>query len=474
MKRVLSLLLMLTVLFGLVACAGASSEDTVVTTTSSSQGRYPNDGLYTDVGLDTESNVVDATTSEGPDTATVTVTTPVSSDVPTSTDTGTHTTDTVTDTGKPTSTHDKITIGTVSVPTISTNTSNKGDKDTQDTKVELDTSVNHKFLATDIKNHSIVVFDLNKCNGDVANLTSDKSCVVWEWDADADSNCKLKSKVGKGIDAAKYRYSNYYKKDVIVACSSTGWAGIIDYNAKKVLWETATGVGGAHSVELLPNGDLVVITSTTKVVGGDEVPDGRLLYFPVTAGGTTACSEIVTPSGHGVMWDPQNQKLWVLEFEQVFGCKVTGSGNSGRLAKDNTGYVFTGKDTSGHVLMPIIGKAGKYWVAGGDLWEFDSATQKFTKSSYYQSKWMKGVASFSDGVMVQVVPSREAERAQLTTGSFNKETGNYEGQWSSMGFRIWTMEETGGFSSVKRPVAADIYFTNREFYKVYPFVRDYQ
>ncbi|MBP3300984.1 MAG: hypothetical protein J6M34_05735 [Clostridia bacterium] len=468
MKRFLCFLLTLVVLFGLVACAGSVTDES--TDTGTATGRYPNDGLYTDGLPEVElPSDTDPVTSETGPSAPTSTTPPVSSDVPSDTDSVVPSTDSA---DEPTETNEKITIGKVTVST----TTNKPifDDEVKDTKVTLDTSVEHKFFATDITNHSILIFDLNKCGGDLANLTSDKSCIVWEWDADNDSNCKLKNKVGKGIDAAKLRYSNYYKKDVVIACSSTGWAGIIDYNARKVLWETATGVGGAHSIELLPNGDLVVITSTSKVVGGKEVPDGKLLYFPVTAGGTSACSEITTPSGHGVMWDPTNQKLWVLEYEQVFGCKVTGSGNSGKLAKDNTGNVFTGKDTSGHVLMPVLGDPGKYWVAGGDLWKFDAATQSLTRSSHYQSKWMKGVASFSDGVMVQSVPAREAELTKLTTGTWNAELKKYTGYWSTMGFRIWTMEPVSGIVTTYRPVATDIYFSNREFYKVYPVHKGYQ
>ena len=470
MKRFLCLLLTLVVLFGLVACAGSEPETS--TDTATATGRYPNDGLYTDglpeVDLSTDTSPV---SSVEPPVSTVTSTVPVSTDSGvTDSVTDTPTTDSVTSTR----TNEKITIGTVSVPKTSTKTNTGSGNDTNDTKVTLDTSTEHKFFATDIKNHSIVIFDLNKCNGDLANLTNGNTCVVWEWDADNDSNCKYKSKVGKGIDAAKLRYSSYYKKDVVIACSSIGWAGIIDYNAKTVLWETTSGVGGAHSVELLPNGDLVVITSTAKTVNGESVLDGKLMYFGVTAGATTHCSEITTPSGHGVMWDPQNQRLWVLEYEQVFGCKVSGSGKSGKLTKDNTGYDFTGKDISGHVLMPVLGEPGKYWVAGGDLWKFDAETEEMVRSATYQSKWMKGVASFADGVMVQSVPAREAEKEYLTTGEWDEEQQKYTGYWSTTGFRIWTMEPAVGLVTTYRPMATDIYFADREFYKVYPVYKDYQ
>ncbi len=127
----------------------------------------------------------------------------------------------------------------------------------------FDPETEHKFLATDIKNHSIVIFDLNRCRGNLDNLVN-RTCVVWEWDADKDLNCKLKP--GAGLDAAKLRYSPYYGKDVIVACSSSGWAGVIDYEKKTVLWEYQIG-GGPHSIELMPDsGDIVVAGSSGEGV----------------------------------------------------------------------------------------------------------------------------------------------------------------------------------------------------------------
>ena len=327
--------------------------------------------------------------------------------------------------------------------------------------VVYDPDIDHLFLATDICNHSIVLYDLDRCEDVYENLLTDK-CVVWEWDADEDPNCK--GNVGAGIDAAKYRYSPYYEKDVIIACSSSGWAGVIDYEEKTVLWEYAIG-SGPHSIEMMPNGDVVVACS-----GGEF--EGKLSYVPLSAGATKPSHEIFCPSGHGVSYDPVNECLWVLEFEQVFAVNVQGYGTAkAKLVRLNgTGYDFgaSKEDTSGHVLSPKYGEPGKYWVAGGKLWIFDTATEELSKvyphSSAYNHKsanWMKGVAYFEDGTMIQTVPGSGGDTTY---------------DWSCGGFRITVLEESTG--KVKKAVAKthEIYFekTDREFYKVHPFNKNYQ
>ncbi len=334
------------------------------------------------------------------------------------------------------------------------------DKKTPD-MIVYDPDMEHKFLATDIANHSIVLYDLNLCEDVYDNLLTDK-CVIWEWDADDDPNCKINP--GAGIDAAKYRYSPYYEKDVIIACSSSGWAGVIDFEEETVLWEYNIG-GGPHSIEMMPNGDVVVACS-----GG--ATEGKVSYVPLSAGETKPSHEIVSPSGHGVMWDPENECLWILEFEQVYACNVKnyGTANAELVRLNGSGYNFgkNKEDTSGHVLSPKYGDPGKYWVAGGKLWIFDSATEELTKAyphnAAYNAKeagWMKGVAYFPDGTMIQTVP-----------GSGEQTT--YD--WSCGGFRITVLEVSTGKVKKAVPKTYEVYFepSVREFYKVHPFNKNYQ
>ena len=318
----------------------------------------------------------------------------------------------------------------------------------------FDDSVEHKFLATDILGHSIVVFDLNKTEGNLDLLTGG-SCIVWAWSSDHDTKCTIKP--GSGINAAKYRYSAYYQKDVVIACSSSGWAGVIDYETRSLIWEYNVGEG-PHSIEMMPNGDVVVACS------GNEKTEGKLVYIPLSAGKNSPSCEVVSPSSHGVMWDTQNECLWVMEHSQVAGFKVIDAGNANAQLErvEGLGVSLAGKDSNGHVLSPVIGQPGKYWVgAGVHLWQFDAKDQTVTRAydnaRVLSIRNLKGVASFSDGVAVQ------------TSAGLGGST-TYD--WSSRGVRILLFEKKADDSL--RPVIKEVIFYTREFYKVFPFTKDYQ
>lgn len=328
--------------------------------------------------------------------------------------------------------------------------------DTEEEKPETgyDPSMEHKFIATDITRHSIVVYDLNPCDGDFKKLTDDELCVVWEWDADDDPNCKIKPNAG--IDAAKIRYSPYYERDVMIACSSNGWAGVIDYEAKSLLWEYRIG-SGPHSIEMLPNGDVVV---------GCSSDPGALVYVPLSAGITKPVSSIPSLYCHGVSWDPQNELLWVLENYGVYAAIILDEGTeNGKLVRiGKSGDVFDNGEGGGHAFSPIYGQPGKYWASSGSkLWIFDAETEeldfRFDRNPYLSLKNIKGIASFPDGTVVQ------------TVGGL---CGNDTYGWSSDGLRITIryVDENGDLRDRVTKVSFDPF--HREFYKVQPFTKDYQ
>ena len=320
-----------------------------------------------------------------------------------------------------------------------------------------DETMEHKFIVTDITNHSIVVYDLNRCNGDFTRLTRD-SCVIWEWDADEDPNCKLAGRIGYGIDAAKYRYSPYYKRDVIVACSSAGWCGVIDYKAKTVLWEYNVGQG-PHEVEMLPNGDVVVACSSDP---------GALVYVPLSAGVTRPVSSIPSLYCHGVSWDPVNKCLWVLEDTGVYAAKIRqmGTAHGSIYRVTSSKLAFENGEKGGHAFSPVYGEPGCYWAASHKyLWKFDAnaktLTRGFRRSSELSQKDIKGIASFEDGTVIELVANIGK---RCTKG------------WSCDGMRIITREWSQGKVKVMKDVVKVVPFdtNHREFYKIHPFTKEYQ
>lgn len=315
--------------------------------------------------------------------------------------------------------------------------------------VGFDTSIEHKVIATDIRRHSIVVFDLNKCNGDFELLKDDSVAVVWEWDCDDDPNCMIKP--GYNLDSAKFRYSPYYGKDVIVACASNGWVGVIDYEARSLIWEYKLE-SGPHSVEMLPNGDVVVSVST-------EV--GAVVYFPLSAGVKEPSHSLPSTYSHGVSWDPQEKMLWVLEDDAVVAFRVNGAGTADAKLVRVGGMGAAPGVTGGHALAPVAGQPGKYWASfGAKLFVFDSedAVIKPADKKYVQGP-IKGICSFADNTVVQVI----AGKGELITPG-----------WSSRELRIYVKEVTSSKVKPLKDVMVDISFPDREFYKIQAFTKDYQ
>lgn len=334
-----------------------------------------------------------------------------------------------------------------------TDTSSEKTEDDQPKYVLFDPEAEHKFIGTDIINFSLVVYDLNLCDGDFQALADDDSCIIWEWKSREDPNCKLASKIIRSISGVKFRYSAYWKRDVVVACANFGWVGVIDYDACKLLWECQLPTG-PHSVEMLPNGDVVV---------GSADGEGALIYFPLSAGITTSVHSIVSPSCHGVCWDPQAECLRVLGQDGVYSCIVENAGTAqGKLVKiEGSDCNFTG-DRGGHAFTPVAGQPGVYWASAGKLWKYDSKTNTFSAAkSNLISGAIKGICSYEDNTVI------------LSIAGLNK---NNKYSWGSDGFRIFTRVMSEG--RVKQPVdkVVNVVFKNqvREYYKIFPFTKDYQ
>ena len=217
-------------------------------------------------------------------------------------------------------------------------------------------------------------------------------CIVWEWDSALAEGSQLQGKDLR-IDAAKLRYSSYWGRDVIVFCGSGGFVGILDYETKEVLFEHRPK-NGPHSVELLPDGNLVVACAGTPTTDF-----GTVLFYEITQGKTEPSSVLPLKSAHGVCWDPLHGHLWVLGGEQILACTV----RDGVLTTiPEKSLSLTSKD--GHEMVPVYGQKGKYWVSSSKIFLFDAVqgtlTEDFPHAETYSHNGIKGIAWFSDGTMI--------------------------------------------------------------------------
>ena len=393
-KKIFALFLALTVLLSLVACT------------------TPN--------TDTDSNPgSDSVSSSASNTATDAATDEVLSDTH-STDTTTASSSTVTNSS--TVSNGTSTNSTTSSATKTTSSSSSSVSAPEDSDVPVyDSSLDHKILVIDNTAASVLVLDLDNCNGNwsMINWSNSKSTVkVKEFSTGGDTN----------VSDVKYRYSSYYKKDVLIATSSMGYVWICDYNATSsetgLLYsvydfipnEQEISLYNAHAAEILPNGDVVVATSGFQQDGdGSNYRNGGLHYYP--AGSDKRAAFLSIPFAHAVVWDDQSQCLWAIGFEGVVAVKVNGSGANATMEKI-AGKGRKMSNFSGHDMVPAYGMDGKYWVTDNyATYLFDSVTGEWDADINYSQNLVKGIAYFEDGTMVQSTWARSL--TLYTTNSAN-------------------------------------------------------
>lgn len=298
-----------------------------------------------------------------------------------------------------------------------------------------DEELEHLMVALDTQNRSVVVIDLNRCNGVWSNMTN-KNTVVWE-----------KGGFDGGLDGVKFRKSPQHG-DVILLTSSGGSAWMVSYPGKEILW-SVNGIGNAHSIEMLPNGDIVVAASGSSTI---NYKDGGLHYFP--AGSTTESAFYSLPFAHAALWDPDNECLWSVGFPGVVAVEVFGSGTDAKMAQiEELGCEK--KNFSGHDMVPMFGQDGKYMVSdNSSLYVFDSKTGKMSVDYRRTSKEVKGIAYFEDGTLI-LAP---ANLGNPTTPALTKV------------LRVFALLDESEVPVKKE----DIPFKNREFYKIHTFTQDYK
>ena len=253
------------------------------------------------------------------------------------------------------------------------------------------------MILTDNSMGGIVALDLDNCNMQWRDLDWKKSSsTIQLWCVSLND---------WGLCGVKYRYSSYYKKYVVLATASSGKVYAVDYQTKQRLWyvndrkdnNRDISLYNAHSIEMLPNGDIIVATSG-YAEGSAYYENGGLHYYP--AGSTTRSDFLSLPFAHAVLWDPSNECLWSIGFEGIVAVKVTGSGRNASMTKI-PGKSLKLSNFTGHDMVPAFGMDGKFWVAdNSNVYLFDSATKTLTKDITYTASGVKGIAYFEDGTML--------------------------------------------------------------------------
>ena len=324
------------------------------------------------------------------------------------------------------------------VASSDTDTENTTDSD------EPDEPVKHLIALTDQRNDEIVVIDL-----DAADPTSD-AAIVWRWNANMHGDVEYASLSKNRLDDVKLRYNEAWGGYVVAMTSSGGLVAIVSYPEGKCLWNVGLTGQGPHSIEILPNGLVVVVNSA-----GHTIKVFRALSKNDTSG-----VSLPLVGAHGVVYDPEEELIWALGDKALDAYYVGGTREDPKLnlLGDMGYYDFY----NGHDLTPVFGDNNRLWVSHIGVSQFDKEKGVFDKDfdptvAQALSGDVKSIGSFRDGWIV----ATRAEGSVNQTAAHNTQTVRL----------LYPVPAADGTVSYQMK---DILFPNRDFYKVRVFVEDYQ
>ena len=234
-----------------------------------------------------------------------------------------------------------------------------------------------KILVTDQKNRSLRIYDIDK---------KDWSRPDWSWTSDEPTFT--------AVDGVKYRYDNNAKTDVLALCSSGGYVAVISYPTGDVISYIRDAGGNPHSVEILPDGFLVLAASHGNYVR---------IYDATSFGDISKkYKEVTVPDAHGVLWDPEMEVLWALGRNRLYAFEITKSHN----LVENEELSIDLPTSGGHDLQPVYGKPDWFWVTTvSHVYQVNKKTKEV--STRYPG-WVtlsltsnvKGIGNFPDGTVV--------------------------------------------------------------------------
>ncbi len=282
-------------------------------------------------------------------------------------------------------------------------------------KNKMPTEETNMFLVCEQVKSQVIVYDVASYNGE--NLDDN---VVWSFRPTG------KGDIVKGIAGAKYRSDTVFG-DVMIMCAGGGYASIVTYPEKKELWYVKDCGNNPHSVELLPDGNMLVASSTGATV--------RLYHTSALVKDPNAKVDkgvdYELPGAHGLLWDPKYDCLWAIGDYELVCYKVEGSGTSAKLVKD-TARSKKLPTQWGHDLSADFTNPDFLWLTtGSDVYRFDKTTGtfngKFENNLFLSNPNTKGFGNNRNGSFFYCMPNRGVGRPwnKLSLAEWCTDTINY-------------------------------------------------
>jgi hypothetical protein len=244
--------------------------------------------------------------------------------------------------------------------------------------------------------------------------------VMWEWKASDSRQIPENHRSWFNTpDEVKPVYGRRY----FIMSASGGGIAIVRISDKKVMFY-AKPDGNPHSVEILPDGNLVAASSTGSTLKLYRVDT-------VSCYASTPIQTLSLGDGHNVVWDKVKNCLWATSYD--VGSRI-GAVNAYNYNSISMSLSLTGSCplpagvTYPHDMFPVYGSDRLLWLSTAQsIQSFDVSSQRFTME-YNQSN-IKSVSSGPAGFpVIALKPVTEwwTERITSTSGSVLFEKSNYE------------------------------------------------
>lgn len=208
---------------------------------------------------------------------------------------------------------------------------------------------------------------------------------LWDWRA-ADS----------GIPAAHQGWFELpdevkpiYNGEYLLIVGTRGGVGIVRIRDKKMMFY-AQPKGQPHSAEVLPDGNVVVASTTDGTADGDKL---RLYKVDTVAQLATApIAAIPLTFGHNAVWDRTNEVLWATAKDVLNTYKYVGAGGEKTLVLQDS-YPLPAGETDAHDLFPVYGLNQLWLTTPKAVYKFNVATREFAKVNASTTTDIKSVSS---------------------------------------------------------------------------------
>lgn len=237
----------------------------------------------------------------------------------------------------------------------------------------------------------IILSEQSKSRVAIADIAARR--IVWEWRPSVRPDIKPEhAKWFEAMSDAKPVENGKY----ILACASGGGVALIRVADKKTMFYAYAG-GNTHSVEQLPDGNIVSASST-----------GNFMSIFVTTGKDdpeqTVRKDFYLHDGHNLVWDKKKKRLYTVSRDQLKTYNYNAN-------KNNPAFILIDSvampDNGAHDLYRAYNKDALWLSAHSAIFKVDVQSKKAEKVNTRFGENIKSVSSGPQGYPTIIIRPKE-------------------------------------------------------------------